>query len=73
MRRHRNKRKFFLGLALNSMGTLFFMVCLMFLFARNFGETAIPAIHMMTFMMYIPIGTLIIGILGWFLTERSDW
>lgn len=49
------------------------MVCLMFLFAKNFGEVAIPAIHMMTFMMYIPIVTLIVGILGWFLAEQSEW
>ena len=73
MRRQRDKRRFFLGLALNSLGALFVMVCLMFLFARNFGETAIPAIHMMTYIMYIPIGTLIIGILGWFLTEPPEW
>ena len=73
MRKRRNNRKFFLGLALNSFGTLFIMVSLMFLFARSFGEMAIPAIHMMTFMMYIPIVTLIVGILGWFLAERSEW
>lgn len=73
MRKQRNKSRFFLGLALNSFGTLFVMVCLMFLFTKTFGEAAIPAIHMMTFMMYIPIGTLIIGISGWFLAERSEW
>jgi hypothetical protein len=73
MRKQRNKSRFFLGLALNSIGTLFVMVCLMFLFAKTFGEVAIPAIHMMTFMMCIPVGTLLIGILGWFLAERSEW
>jgi hypothetical protein len=73
MRRQRKKRNFFLGLALKSLGTLFAMICLMFLFARSFGEMAIPALHMLTFMMYIPIITLIIGILGWFWTERSEW
>jgi hypothetical protein len=73
MRKHRKRRNIFIGLALNSLGALFAIVGLMFVFARSFGELAVPAIQMMTFMMYIPIVTLIIGILGWFWAERSEW
>jgi|GEM_PF-3316885 hypothetical protein len=73
MRRQRKRRNIFIGLALNSLGVIFSIVGLMIVFARSFGELAIPAIHMMSLMMYIPIGTLIIGVFGWLWSERYDW
>jgi len=60
-------------LALNSLGVIFSIVGLMFVFARSFGELAVPAIHMMTLLIYVPIISFVIGILGWLWAECSDW
>jgi hypothetical protein len=73
MRRQRKRRNIFIGLALNSLGAIFSMVGLMFVFARCFGELSIQAIHMMTLMILIPIGTLIIGVFGWLWCGHSEW
>jgi hypothetical protein len=73
MRRQRKRRNKFMGLALNSLGVIFSIVGLMFVFAKSFGELAIPAIHMMALMICIAATTLVIGVLGWLWAERSDW
>jgi hypothetical protein len=73
MRRQRKRRNTFIGLALNSLGVIFSIVGLMFVFARCFGELSIQAIQIMAVMLYIPAVTLIIGVCGWIWTKRFDW
>ena len=73
MKRRRKAGNMFIGLTFNSFGAVIGIVGLMFVFAKNFGELAIPAISMMTNLLYIPIATLVIGILGWIFTRNSDW
>jgi hypothetical protein len=70
--RRSNRGNIFVGLTFNSFGVLAGIVGLMFVFAKNLGEAAIPAINMMTLMLYIPITTLAIGILGWMYSGNSD-
>lgn len=63
----------FIELTFNSFGALVGIVGLMFVFAKSFGELVIPALNMMTNLLYIPIATLVIGIFGWIITRNSDW
>jgi len=70
--RRRKRGNIFVGLTFNSFGVLVGIVGLMFVSAKSFGELAIPAINMMTLMLYIPITTLVIGILGWMFSGISD-
>jgi len=72
MRRRHKRQNVFVGLALNSFVVLVSIVGLMFVFAKSFGELAIPAIHIMALMMCIPLVTLTIGILGWLWAEKFD-
>jgi len=69
----RRRENFFFGMALKSFAALVGIVGLMVVFARSFGELAIPAIHYMGLMMYLPMTTLVVGILGWLWTKRFDW
>jgi hypothetical protein len=71
MRNHHSRRNIFIRLTLNSIGALFSIIGLAFLFARSFGELAIPAIHLMTAIMYIPIATITIGVIGWVWAEYT--
>jgi hypothetical protein len=73
MRRRYKRQNVFVGLALKSFVVLVSIVSLMFVFAKSFGELAIPAIHIMALMMCIPLVTLTIGILGWLWAGRFDW
>ena len=70
--RRRKPRNTFIGLTLNSFGALAGMVGLIFVFAKIFGESAIPAINMMISLMYIPMATFVIGIMGWIFWRDSD-
>lgn len=70
--RRRKKGNFFVGLTFNSLGALVGIVGLIFIFAKSFGELAIPAINMMSLMLYIPITTLVIGVLGWMFSLNAD-
>lgn len=72
MRRRRKTENIFIGLTFNSFGALIGTVGLMVVFAKSFGELAIPAIHMMGLLLYIPIVTLVIGVLGWIFSRNSD-
>jgi hypothetical protein len=72
MRRRRKAGSIFIGLTFNSFGALVGIVGLMFVFAKSFGELAIPAINVMGNLLYIPITTLLIGIIGWFFLQNSD-
>jgi hypothetical protein len=71
MRNQHKRRKFFIGLTLNSLGALFSTFAVMFVIARCFGQVAIPAIQMMASIAFIPIVTLIIGIVGWFCVANN--
>lgn len=70
--RRRKAGNIFVGLTFNSFGVMVGIVGLMYVFAKSFGELAIPAINMMALMLYIPITTLVIGILGWMFVVISD-
>lgn len=59
-------------MTLGSVGALINIVGLMFVFAKSFGELAIPAIHLMALFLYIPFVTLTIGIAGWLFWRRWD-
>ena len=72
MRRRYKTENIFIGLTLNSLVALVGIVGLMIVFAKSFGELAIPAINIMSFMMDIPIATLGIGILGWIFARNFD-
>jgi hypothetical protein len=72
MRRRRKAGNIFIGLTFNSFGALVGIVGLMFVFAKTFGESAIPAISMMSNLLHIPIATLVTGIIGWILSRNSD-
>lgn len=70
--RRRKSGNLFVGLTLNSVGALVGIVGLIFIFAKSFGELAIPAINMMTLMLYIPITTLVIGVIGWMFSVNAE-
>jgi hypothetical protein len=72
MSRRRKKGNIFIGLTFNSFGALVGIVSLMFVVAKIFGELAIPAISTMTILLYIPVVTMVIGIIGWILSRSSD-
>lgn len=74
--RRRHRQNFFIGIALKSFCAIIGIIGMMVVFARTFGELAIPAIHMMAFLICIPTVTFFIGILGLFWTawtDRADW
>ena len=73
MRRRRNKGNFYIGLTFKSLGALVSIVGLMFVFAKSFGELAIPAISTVTVLLCIPMVTLVIGILGWIFSRNTDY
>jgi hypothetical protein len=72
MSRRRNNGNWFIELTIKSLGVFVIIVALMIVFAKIFGELAIPAINMMSPMLYIPIATLVIGIFGWIFLRHSD-
>ena len=72
MRRQRKTENIFIGLTFNSFGALVGIVGLMFLFAKVFGELAIPAISTMGVLLYIPVVTLVIGIFGWIFSRNFN-
>jgi len=65
MRYRKRKKNIFISLTFNSAAALVGIIGLMAVFAKSFGELAIPALQMMTFFLYIPVVTFCIGILGW--------
>jgi len=73
MRRRRKTESIFIKLTFNSFGALIGIVGLMVVFAKNLGELAIPALNMMGHLPYIPIATLVIGIIGWIFSRNSEW
>jgi hypothetical protein len=72
MRKRRKAGSIFIGLTFNSFGALVGMIGLMVVFGKAFGELAIPAINMMANLLYIPIATITIGILGWVFSRNFD-
>lgn len=72
MRRQRRTSGFFLRLTLNSFVAIVSIFAVLILFAKTFGELALPAIHMVTGLLWIPILLFLIGILGLAFGNQND-
>jgi hypothetical protein len=71
--RYRNRRRsFFLNLIIGSIISLASMIGLMVVFAKSFGELAIPAVHTFSLLLFIPLLGLGAGILGFFFTSWRE-